>query len=82
MKEYCYSCQQVRQPSVHASPDPAVSVPPVLLHSSLGEWGIIDHREQVAARGSVSYFLIKFYIALSTVDPKKKDRVLEREKNK
>lgn len=65
---------------MNALSDPGVSVPPVLLHSSPGEWGMTDYREQVATRDSISYFLTKFYIALFTVDPKKKDRELVRGK--
>lgn len=67
---------------MNALPDPGASVPPVLLHSSPGEWGMTDYREQVATRDSISYFLTKFYIALFTVDPKKKDRELVRGKKK
>lgn len=65
---------------MHALPQRAVSVPPVL-HSSLGEWGMIDYREQVATRDSVSYFLTKFYITLFTADPKKRQGISKREKN-
>lgn len=47
---------------MHAPPDPAVSVPPVLLHSCLEEWGMKDYRKQMANVNSISYFLTKFYI--------------------